>query len=129
MYWCILAIGPGGVCHARKNRHHRSFGAFYCWRRLLPPLASIHGRLGTTKLSALRGNAIPEFIRSAFSVPGRWTSFAIKPIGPCVGTTTTASVAGSTQGPDDHHSGPAHKPIVVGISHPRRSRGRRADTM
>ena len=60
----------GGVCHARKNRHHRSFGAFCRWRRLFPPLASIHCRLGTTKLSALRGGAILEFIRSAFTVPG-----------------------------------------------------------
>ena len=49
MSTCILGIEPGGVGHARKNRHHRSFGAFCRWRRLLSPLASIHRRRGSAR--------------------------------------------------------------------------------
>jgi hypothetical protein len=122
---CHLGIEPGGACHAHKSRHHCSFGAFCRWRRLFTPLASINGRLGTTKISALRADAILKFIRSAFTVPGSlrtlpttvfgslrafpiWAGFAIKPIGPCVGTESAACRANleRTQGQDDHHSGP-----------------------
>ncbi len=61
---------PGGVCHVHKSRHHCSFVASYGWRRLLPALESIYGRLGTTKLSTPRANAILKFIRTALRALG-----------------------------------------------------------
>jgi hypothetical protein len=68
---CILDRTGMRICHAHKSRHHCSFGVCGRWRRLFPPLASIHGQLGTTKLSALRADTILKFVRSAFKISGR----------------------------------------------------------